>query len=142
MYIDGLFAIASVTFDLSVTLCLDSNFGEKRKESKGRAREGREGKGKEKKRKVALVCLGGGKGRERKGDRVFPSNLFGKIDILTKIFYPILQIHSLPFCYSNKGSLIPPFPFSPFSSIQTHPKGLLEWCSFKHVTKILVINFL
>ena len=62
----------------SLTPCLDSKFREKRKESKGKGGKGKEGKriG----RKITLVCLGG-KGKERKGDRDFPSNHsnFGKI---------------------------------------------------------------
>ena len=50
----------TLTIHCSLTLCLDSNFGEKRKERKGKGGEGKEGK--RNGRKV-LVCLGG-RGRE------------------------------------------------------------------------------
>ena len=54
----------------SLTLSLDNNYGEIRKERKGKEGEGKEGKRNE--REVTLICLGG-KGR---GMRVFPSKCF------------------------------------------------------------------
>ena len=80
-------------FQCPLTLCVDNDFGKKKK---GKGREGREGKGREEKCNVTLVCLEPrGKGREGKGRemRVFPTNFFnfGDINNLTKImFFPTL----------------------------------------------------
>ena len=57
----------------SLTLCLDSNFREKRKEMKGKGGKRKEGKKNE--REETLVCLGE-KGRERKGNKSFPFKSF------------------------------------------------------------------
>ena len=75
-----------------LTLCLDNNFGEKRKE------KGKEGKRNEK--GVTVVCLGG-KGREMSFPFIFSN--FKKIETLIKIIH-LIPPH--PFCLiflSKKG---------------------------------------
>ena len=100
-----------------------------RKERKGWGRERREEKW-----KGRISCLFRiiGKGRERKGTRVFFSNLFnsGNIDTLTKNIH-LIPLNSFQFCYPNKGSLVPPNPSPFFFSISFHPNTLLllSFCS-------------
>ena len=77
---------------ITITQCLDKNFGEKRKNG-----EGKEGKRYE--RKVTIVSLGG-KGRNM---RVFPPNLFnfGDIKTLTKIIHIIRSNSFAPILLSK-----------------------------------------
>ena len=56
-----------------LTLCLDSNFREKRKG--GKEKEGKGKEGKRNGREIALICIGGN-GQERKGDGSFPFKSF------------------------------------------------------------------
>ena len=98
---------------LSLTLCLDNNFGEKRKKRKGKWVKEKEGK--RNRRKVTLVCLER-KGRKRKEDKSFSFKSFQLLERLIpqqkssvqSFQIPTLQIPSLPICYPNKRFIIPP----------------------------------
>ena len=99
----------------TLTLCLENNFGEKRKE-----------RGREEKWNESNSCLFGREAKVEKRRWELPPNLsnFDEIETLTKIIHCIPPNPFLPFCYLNKGFFIPPnlSPFFPF--LFSYPNNL------------------